>query len=91
VKTPDVIRRRIVIDFGSRYVYAALTDANGKIIDEEVWSEPYPLTAAEVTEESREAWQCVYQHFLDSMVFPSASDAGESDMTEEDPDDPPQD
>lgn len=85
MKTPDVVRRRIVVDFGSRYVYAAMTDMHGKILDEEVWREPYPLTAAEVSEGAIEAWNAVYQHFLDTMVFPSASNDDSGGTVEEDP------
>jgi hypothetical protein len=74
---PDYVQRRVIVEYGRRYVYATLTDASGKIIDEEVWKQPYLLDPKDAQEEAKDAWDALYQHVSDTVVFPSASDGSE--------------
>ena len=34
MKLPDYVHRRVIVEYGRRYVYVTLTDANGKILDD---------------------------------------------------------
>lgn len=80
---PDYVQRRVIVEFGRRYIYATLTDSNGKVHQEELWTQPYVLDVAEATEEAAEAWQAMYQHIQDTVVFPSAREPGEGGTPEE--------
>lgn len=81
-QVPDIVCRRVILEFGRQYVYATLTSADGKILEEEVWKQPYPIDAREAAEDAREAWHAIHQHVQDALVFPSASE-GEKDGTPE--------
>ena len=80
---PDYVQRRVIVEYGRRYVYATLTDSNGKIHAEELWTQPYVLDAKDANEEAHEAWQAMYQHIQDTVVFPTAREAGEDGTPEE--------
>jgi len=70
---PDYVQRRVVIEYGRRYIYATLTDSNGKIHAEEIWTQPYLLDVKDANEEAHETFQAVYQHIQDTVVFPNNS------------------
>jgi hypothetical protein len=74
VNLPDYVQRRVIVEYGRRYVYATLTDSNGKIHAEELWSQPYFLDVKEANEEAREAFQAIYQHIQDTVVFPNSQE-----------------
>lgn len=81
----DTPIRRIVVEYGQRYVYAYFTDGNGKVLEEEVWQQPFRLDAKDVHEESHDIWQFLYQELQDTVLFTTASDEqDESDSDEED-------
>lgn len=82
MKLPDYVQRRVIIEYGQRYIYATLTDANGKLLDEEVFSQPYTLDQKEAAEEARECFDAAYQHILDSVVWPSAREPGDDGKQE---------
>jgi hypothetical protein len=79
---PDYVQRRVIVEYGRRYVYATLTDSSGKIIDEEVWKQPYLLDVRDACDEAKDAWDALYQHINDTVVFPSASDGSEPPESE---------
>jgi hypothetical protein len=81
-KVPDYVLRRVIVEYGRRYVYATLTDSNGKIHEEELWTQPYALDAKDATEEAHDTFQAMYQHINDTVVFPSARDGGEGGKPE---------
>jgi hypothetical protein len=81
-KVPDYVLRRVIVEYGRRYVYATLTDSNGKIHEEELWTQPYSLDAKDAADEARETFQAMYQHINDTVVFPSARDGGEGGKPE---------
>jgi hypothetical protein len=70
---PDYVQRRVVVEYGRRYIYATLTDSNGKIHAEEIWTQPYLLDVKDANEEAHETFQAVYQHIQDTVVFPNNS------------------
>jgi hypothetical protein len=83
VNPPDQVHRRVVVEYGRRYVYATLTDFSGKILEEELFRQPYLLDPKDASEEAKECWDSVYQYISDTTVFPSsASDGGEDDKPE---------
>lgn len=82
VTLPDYVQRRIIIEYGRRYVYATLTDSSGKILDEEVWKQPYLLDVKDAVDEAKDCWDAAYQHVSDTVVFPTASDGDESAESE---------
>jgi hypothetical protein len=79
---PDYVQRRVIVEYGRRYVYATLTDSSGKILDEEVWKQPYLLDPRDAQEEAKDCWDVLYQHVSDTVVFPSASDGTEPPESE---------
>lgn len=79
---PDYVERRVIVEYGRRYVYVTLSDANGKIYIEELFKQPYLLDPKDAADEAKDAFDAVYQHISDTMVFPSASDRGESAESE---------
>jgi hypothetical protein len=83
VNLPDYVQRRVIVEYGRRYVYATLTDSSGKILDEEVWKQPYLLDPKDAADEAKDCWDATYQFISDTVVFPnSASSDDEGDKPE---------
>ena len=83
----DYVERRIIVEYGRRYVYLTLADAEGKIIGqrEEVFTQPFLLDRKESWEEADDCWQAVYQWLSDVVVFPlPEGGSGSPDSEEED-------
>jgi hypothetical protein len=78
VKLPDYVHRRVIIEYGRRYVYATLTDANGKIIEEEVWKQPYLLDPKDASDEARDVFDVVYQFLIDTLTVPGTASDGDA-------------
>jgi hypothetical protein len=81
VRVDDYVQRRIIVEYGRRYVYATLSDANGKILAEELFRQPYLLDVRDANDEARECWDAAYQHISDTVVFPSASEGEEPEQS----------
>jgi hypothetical protein len=81
----DYVERRIIVEYGRRYVYLTLADANGKIISgrEEVFTQPFVLERKDSWEEADDCWQSVYQWLLDVVVFPLPDKGGEPRESDE--------
>lgn len=85
----DYVERRIIIEYGRRYVYLTLADAEGKILHnrEEVFTQPFLLDRKDSWEEADDCWQAVYQWLSDVVVFPlpeggsKPADSDEEDTT----------
>lgn len=85
----DYVERRIIVEYGRRYVYLTLADAEGKILHnrEEVFTQPFLLDRKDSWEEADDCWQAVYQWLNDVIVFPlpdkgdKAADSDEEDTT----------
>jgi hypothetical protein len=79
----DVILRRVIIDYGRWYAYLHLEDANGKLILEEVFKQPFQLAQREVAEEAKDAWDATYQYLQDTVLwYATASEDGEDSESE---------
>lgn len=62
----DVIRR-IVVEYGQIYAYCYLTDGNGRLLDEEVFKQPFRLDRKEVFDEAKDAYDQVYDWLNDTI------------------------
>lgn len=81
-REPDNIVRRIVVEYGRVYVYAYVTDGGGKMLDEDVFKQPYRLDKSDAVEEAGELYGIIYDTLNDNINWPSAS-AGEDDEQSE--------
>lgn len=72
-KPTDTVVRRVSVEYGHWYVYLTLTDAAGKIIDEEVFKQPFRLDNKDIAEEAKDGFQNLYQWILDTTVFSASS------------------
>jgi hypothetical protein len=84
-KEKDAIVRRIVVEYGRLYVYAYFTDGTGKVLEEEVWQQPFRLDAKDAHEEAKDLWQFIYQELQDTVLHSTAS--SEEDEAESDEED----
>ena len=64
--TEDVVRR-IVVEYGQVYAYCYLTDGNGRLLDEEVFKQPFRLDRKEVFDEAKDTYDQVYDWLNDSI------------------------
>lgn len=78
-KTPDTVIRRIVVEYGRWYAYVYVTDANGKVLEEECFKQPFQLSQREVVEESNDCFQDVYQWLQDTVLWYATARDDESD------------
>lgn len=60
----DVIRR-IVIEYGQMYVYLYMTDGSGRLIDEEVFKQPFKLERKEAYEEAKDTYDNTFDWLND--------------------------
>lgn len=69
----DTVHRRIVLEFGQRYVYVYMTDGNGRLLHEreESWRQPYLQGRKEVEDDAQEAFDLIWQHCDDTVNFPT--------------------
>ena len=84
---PDYVERRIVIEYGRRYVYLYMTSGEGKLLPgrEESFKQPYVLERAEANEEAVELWDLCYDHLNDIVnVTLQEGEDGEEESGEED-------
>lgn len=81
----DVLRR-IVIEYGQLYAYIYLTDGSGKLLDEEVFKQPFRLDRKDAFEEAKDAYDAAYDWINEIVnVTPlQEDDDDEADSEEED-------
>lgn len=80
---PDYVQRRVIVEYGRKYVYATLTDSAGKILQEELWTQPFLLDVKDAADEANDTWQAMWQHVNDTVVFPTARGGGADGKPEE--------
>lgn len=81
----DVLRR-IVVEYGQQYVYTYVTDGNGKILDEEVFKQPFRLDRKDAHEEAMDCYRAGWDWLNDVVnVTPPLQGDGE-DPAESDTD-----
>jgi hypothetical protein len=76
---PDYVQRRVIVEYGRRYVYATLTDSNGKILQEELFKQPFLIDPRDAADEAKDCFDAAYQHISDTVVFPNSASSGEED------------
>jgi hypothetical protein len=64
-KGREDVLRRIVIEYGQMYVYLYMTDGNGKILDEEVFKQPFRLDRKDAAEEAKDTYDNTYDWLND--------------------------
>lgn len=78
----ESVLRRIVVEYGRLYVYTMITDAAGKVIDEEVWKQPYRLDTRDALDEAQECYDLLYTHCQDTVLFTASSGEDEGTVDE---------
>lgn len=79
----DVLRR-IVIEYGQQYAYVYMTDGSGRLIDEEVFKQPFRLDRKDAFEEAKDAYDNVFDWLNDTVnVTPLQEDADEAAESDE--------
>ena len=79
----DVLRR-IVIEYGQQYAYCYMTDGNGKLIDEEVFKQPFRLDRRDAFEEAKDCYDATYDWLNETInITPLQEDAGEQSESDE--------
>lgn len=81
-REPDSIVRRIVVDVGRVYSYLQIVDGSGKILDEDVFKQPYRIDKSDAVEEAHDLHGVIYDFLNETINFPSASGGGESAESE---------
>jgi hypothetical protein len=81
-KPQDSIVRRIVVECGRIYTYAYMTDEHGKLVEEDVFKQPFRLDRSDAIEEAAELYGRAYDYLNEVINFPSASEGGESAESE---------
>jgi cell fate (sporulation/competence/biofilm development) regulator YmcA (YheA/YmcA/DUF963 family) len=69
----DSVHRRITVEYGQHYAYITIQDRNGRIIEEEVFRQPFRLEFKDVHEEATDCFQYVYQHLQDTVLWYSTA------------------
>ena len=64
--TEDVVRR-IVVEYGQVYAYCYMTDGNGRLLEEDVFKQPFRLDRKEVNDEAKDAYDQVYDWLNDTI------------------------
>ena len=64
--TEDVVRR-IVVEYGQVYAYCYMTDGNGRLLEEDVFKQPFRLDRKEVFDEAKDAYDQVYDWLNDTI------------------------
>lgn len=74
----DVLRR-IVVEYGQQYAYCYITDGNGKLLDEEVFKQPFKLDRKDAFDEANDAYDTVYDWLNETInvVPPLQGGAGD--------------
>lgn len=80
---PDEVVRRIVCEYGQRYVYLYVTDGNGKVLEDDRFTQPYRLDRRDAIDEAKEFFDRAYDWANETINYPSASDGEGSGSVEE--------
>lgn len=72
----DRIQRRIVVEYGLRYVYLYVADGNSRVLDEDAFTQPYRLERKECAEEADETYGLLFDHLNDTINWPTAGNDG---------------
>ena len=82
----DVLRR-IVVEYGQLYVYIYMTDGNGKILDEEVFKQPFRLDRKDAFDEAKDTYDSTYDWINEIVNVTPPLQGDEDDESESDSED----
>ena len=82
----DNVQRRVVVEYGRHYAYVYMSDGRGKVLDDESFKQPFALAQREVAEEARDAFDYLYQHLQDTVLWPSTARDEEDEGNSEEED-----
>lgn len=80
---PDEVVRRIVCEYGQRYVYLYVTDGNGKVLEDDRFRQPYRLDKRDAIDEAKEFFDRAYDWANETINYPTASDGEGGGSVEE--------
>lgn len=82
----DHVHRRIVVEYGALYAYVYMTDANGKILDEDRFKQPFRLDKRDIADESEDCYRSIWDWLNDTVNVTPLQGGGddEAESGEED-------
>jgi hypothetical protein len=66
-KDKEDVVRRIVVEYGQVYAYCYMTDGNGRLLDEEVFKQPFRLDRKEVHDEAQDCYSQLFDLLNESI------------------------
>ena len=82
----DVLRR-IVVEYGQLYVYIYMTDGNGKVLDEEVFKQPWRLDRKDAFEEAKDTYDSIFDWVNEIVNVTPPLQGGDDGKAESDAED----
>lgn len=82
----DYVERRIVLEYGLKYAYVYITNADGRLLDEEAFTQPYRLERNECHVEAKEMYDRIWEHLNETINFPTTGGGGSSDRPNDEED-----
>lgn len=85
-KGKEDVLRRIVVEYGQIYVYIYMTDGVGKILDEEVFKQPFRLDRKDAADEAKDTYDATYD-WINEIVNVTPLQGGDDKAAESGPED----
>ncbi len=85
-KGKEDVLRRIVIEYGQLYVYLYMTDGHGKILDEEVFKQPFRMDRKDAFDEAKDTYDSTYD-WINEIVNVTPLQGGDDKAAESGPED----
>lgn len=73
----DNVVRRIVVEYGHWYAYVYMTDADGKVLEEESFKQPFRLDKRDVADETEDCYRSVWDWLNDTVNVTPLQDGGD--------------
>ena len=75
--SPDNIHRRIVIEYGQMYAYVYMTDAVGKVLEEESFKQPFRQDRRDVADEAKDCFDNIWEWLNETVNVTPLQDTGD--------------
>lgn len=75
--TPDTVIRRIVVEYGHWYAYVYMTDASGKVLEDESFKQPFRLDRKDVGDESKDCYDSIWDWLNETVNVTPLQDGGD--------------
>lgn len=72
----DHIQRRIVVEYGSLYVYLYMADASGKVLDDESFKQPFRLSKRDIADETKDCYDSIWEWLNETVNVTPLQDSG---------------